>query len=88
MSTNTLVAIEKFQIAVIEGGWVLAGDCLEVGDLVKITDAKCIRRWGTNKGLGQIAESGPTGSTVLDPVGEALVPKKSIRFLITCKSRF
>ena len=89
MSTNTLGKTEKFQIAVIEGGWVLVGDCLEIGgDLVSIMNAKCIRRWGTTKGLGQIAESGPTSSTVLDPVGEVLVPKKSIRFLITCKSRF
>jgi hypothetical protein len=35
-------------------------------DMRVLENAAVIRRWGTTKGLGQIAENGPTSSTTLD----------------------
>lgn len=32
----------------------------------KLFDASVIRNWGATKGLGEIAENGPTASTKLD----------------------
>jgi hypothetical protein len=61
------VAQSKKQIVILQRGWVAIvdysvskdGECL-------LTDAAIIRVWGTTKGLGEIAEGGPTSSTKLD----------------------
>ena len=57
------------QIIIAQRGWVFVGDVERSGDDVTITNAQCIRRWGTTKGLGQIAMNGPTRDTVLDDMG-------------------
>jgi len=57
------------QIVIAQRGWVFVGDVERSGDDVTINNAKCIRRWGTTKGLGEIAMNGPTKSTVLDDIG-------------------
>lgn len=57
------------RIVVLQRGWVAVGNYTESGDEGILTDAKIIRRWGTAKGLGQLAANGPTGNTVLDPAG-------------------
>lgn len=57
------------QIIIAQRGWVFVGDVTRSGDDVTINDAQCIRRWGTTKGLGQLATEGPTRNTVLDPTG-------------------
>jgi len=57
------------QIVIAQRGWVFVGDVSQEGEQVTINNAKCIRRWGTTKGLGEIAKNGPTSSTVLDDMG-------------------
>ena len=56
----------KRQIVVLNRGWVVVGNYSEKGDDCTLTDASVIRIWGTTKGLGELAESGPTSSTKLD----------------------
>ena len=56
------------RIVIGQRGWVWVGRYAEDGDQVVLTDARCIRRWGTSKGLGELV-SGPTKTTVLDPAG-------------------
>lgn len=60
-----------YKIVVLQRGWVFVGrySLDPETQIVTLTDAKNIRVWGTTKGLGQLAESGPTGSTKLDPAG-------------------
>lgn len=59
----------RLQIVVLHRGFVFVGD-VERGDgEIVIHNARNIRRWGTNAGLGQLAESGPQANTVLDPAG-------------------
>lgn len=55
------------KIAVLQRGWVYVGKFSRTGDDCLLTDAACIRVWGTTKGLGEIAVGGPTPKTVLDP---------------------
>ena len=55
------------QIVIGQRGWVWVGDVTRDGDEVKIENAANVRRWGTTKGLGEIAANGPTKDTVLDP---------------------
>jgi hypothetical protein len=57
----------KKQIVVLQRGWVIVGDVSQDGDYLTIDNAAVIRVWGTTKGLGEIAMSGPTSKTKLDP---------------------
>ncbi len=61
--------IGEKRIIVADRGWIFVGDCIDLVDgRVEIRNAKNIRRWGTTKGLGQLA-NGPTSSTQSDEYG-------------------
>ena len=53
-------------IVVLQRGWVVVGTYSQSGETSTISNAKIIRRWGTTKGLGELAEKGPLPNTVLD----------------------
>ena len=74
------------QIVVADRGWVFVGDVLSDlnGDKV-INEAKVVRIWGTTKGLGELAISGPTSKTVLDESGTVRVPARSVVAIFDCK---
>ncbi len=58
------------RIIVAQRGWVVVGEYVRDGDILHLAHASTIRRWGTTRGLGEIAEGGPNkGKTVLDPCG-------------------
>ena len=75
----------KLQIAVLDRGWVFVGRCSYDGDLLVIDNARCVRVWGTTRGLGEIALNGPTGKTVLDSAGRVTTNGRSVVCLIDCK---
>jgi len=54
------------KIVVLQRGWVMVGIFEKNGSDCKLHNASVIRNWGTTKGLGEIAEGGPTSSTKLD----------------------
>lgn len=74
------------QIVVADRGWVYAGQAQQDGDVLVIENARCIRYWGTTRGLGQLAADGPTDNTKLDPVGRVLVPMRAVISIIACKA--
>lgn len=77
---------KDIQIVVVEGGWVLVG-IAKLGvqqQAIELINAHVIRRWGTTKGLGEIALNGPTKQTMLDKLGVAFVQLKQVRFTIPC----
>jgi len=53
-------------IVVGQRGWVWVGDVQASLDEVVITDAQVVRRWGTKRGLAQLANEGPQRETLLD----------------------
>jgi len=56
------------KIIIAQRGWVYVGRFERQGNHVVLTDGANVRRWGTrDKGLGYLAERGPTDDTVLDP---------------------
>lgn len=57
----------KTQIVILNRGWVVVGRVRKDRSEIIISSASVIRLWGTTKGLGEIASSGPTSSTKLDP---------------------
>ena len=55
------------RIVVLQRGWVAVGRYTLEGERAKLEKASIVRRWGTQKGLGQLATEGPRPQTVLDP---------------------
>lgn len=55
------------KIVILQRGWILVGKFERKGSDCKLSEASVIRSWGTTKGLGEIAENGPTSLTKLDP---------------------
>lgn len=70
-----------YQIAVLDRGFVYIGRVEWNDDVLTITNAKCIRRWGTTKGLGELV-NGPRPETILDTVGTIHVPEHALIHLI------
>jgi len=68
----------KKQIVVLQRGWVVVGDIGKSRDEVSISNGSVIRIWGTNNGLGEIAENGPTSKTKLDPAPAMTVHPLSV----------
>ena len=66
------LAPTKIQIVVLQRGWVYIGRFSQKGEQCHLTNAFNIRRWGTEFGLGELAEKGPipegvgNGPTKLD----------------------
>lgn len=55
------------RIVVLDRGFVVVGNVTVDDTKVTIRNCKCIRRWGTTRGLGELALEGPRPNTILDP---------------------
>lgn len=82
MGLEKKTTLNGFAIVVADRGFVYVGH-VEIDDnFTIITDAKNIRKWGTTKGLGQLAVEGPQDETVLDLVGTVRVPSHAVISII------
>ena len=74
--------LEGFAIVVADRGFVYVGDVKSDEQFCVVENARNIRRWGTTKGLGQLALEGPTSDTVLDAVGTVRIPSRAVISII------
>ena len=85
-------------IYIMDRGWVLTGvfrkttkdEMIVFPTKFFIMLDKCfvIRRWGTTKGIGQLAREGPTKDTVLDLEGNDIpISKLMIHHCIRCDEK-
>lgn len=74
------------QIAVLDRGFVYVGQVYTNGEWCVIENAKNVRRWGTTKGLGELAAQGPQRNTVLDEAGTVKASIRSLNHLIGCEA--
>ena len=74
------------RIVVMDRGWVFVAqpspEPAPAGTL-RYDNARCIRRWGTTKGLGQL-KAGPRRDTVIDEPCELVVSEKAVLFEVLC----
>lgn len=77
----------EVKIAILQRGWVFVGKFQKYGSACKLTDAANIRAWGTTKGLGELAEGGPTSNTKLDKVNDVSFHELGIVALIDCDDK-
>jgi len=67
------------QIVVADRSWNFIGRTTHNGDgSITIKNAQVIRRWGTSKGLGQLALEGKQSNTVLDDSGTVTIPAHAV----------
>jgi hypothetical protein len=74
--------LKGFSIVILDRGFVYVGDTEHDGEWCVVKNAENIRRWGTSRGLGQLALEGPTKDTVLDDVGTVRAPAHAVIHLI------
>jgi hypothetical protein len=72
-------------IAVLDRGFVYVGDVEYNEKGCFIRNPRNLRGWGTDKGLGHLALSGPTKNTVLDKITDIYVPLHGVMHLIDTK---
>ena len=65
--TVDITAGSKWKILILQRGWVYVGKPSQVGNIITLHDAECIRVWGTTKGIGELATCGELSATKLDP---------------------
>lgn len=71
-------------IVVLDRGFVVVGNVEFRDQYVVITNCSCVRRWGTQRGLGQLATEGPTDNTILDPQPTTQVHELQVVQIIWC----
>lgn len=75
----------RVAIVVCDRGFVLVGRISIENSYVTITSCSNVRRWGTTKGLGELAAGGPTSKTVLDPQPTTRVHELQVVQIIDCE---
>lgn len=77
--------IKDKRIVVLHRGWVVVGDFSEEpGGWGMLENASVVRRWGTTKGLGELADKGPQDSTILDATPAQRFPLGAVINTIKC----
>jgi hypothetical protein len=79
--------LSGFAIVVADRGFVYVGNMTWDGEFAIMEDARNIRYWGTTKGLGELALSGPTSKTILDPVGTIRIPCRAVINILDTDSK-
>lgn len=75
------------EIVVLQRGWVVVGDFKQDGTQCIVTDGHVVRRWGTSKGLGELAMEGPLKDTVLDAIPETKFHELTVVARLKCNAK-
>lgn len=71
-------------LVVLPRGWVMVGVCEERDGKLFMTEASVVRRWGTTKGLPELANEGPLKDTLLDGKCEMEFPMSAVIAKMKC----
>ena len=77
----------SLSLVILPRGWVMVGECKENENKLIVKNASVVRRWGTTKGLPELANKGPLSGTVLDGKCEMEFPNSSIIAKMTCDKK-
>ena len=86
MCENCVCQGKPVRIVILQRGWIFVGRLVETENCneMSLINAKCIRRWGTTKGLGELVD-GPFSDTILDPVGTVRFNRLTVVASLDCK---
>lgn len=71
-------------LVVIDRGFIHVGHVIIKGNFYSIPAGYTVRRWGTTKGLGELAMNGPLAETELDQNTEVMIHKDKVIFTMKC----
>jgi hypothetical protein len=72
-------------IVVADRGWVFVGHLSEQGQTFVMTGSRTVNRWGTTKGLEELADKGPLENTKLaDATLRRVIPCEAVKFIVSC----
>ena len=74
------------KIVILQRGWVMVGRFSQYGSKCRLDNAAVIRKWGTTKGLGEIADGGPTKDTVLDKCPPVEFHELTVIAMVQCRA--
>lgn len=77
----------KLQIIIVQQGWVIVGEADPTSTHIEVQNASVVRRWGTTKGLGELAMKGPRPETILDYAGRVEIPNHAVVLRIDCDEK-
>lgn len=88
MGENETITGEAHGLALVvaDRGFVWVGEAITTDDWVEIKNARVVRRWGTSKGLNQLAKEGPLTNTQLDEPADLKVSRKALIAIIPCEA--
>ena len=72
----------EIRIAALQRGHVVVGKYSQSGEIGRLENASVVRRWGTSKGLGELAQKGPLSNTVLDSCPPVSFHAREVVFLM------
>lgn len=75
---ETKQVLKGYAIVVADRGFVYVGDVVMDDSFAVVTNARNIRRWGTERGLGELALEGPKSETKLDAVSVVRIPARAV----------
>ena len=74
------------KIVILQRGWVMVGNLERTGSDCVLKNAAVVRVWGTKRGLGEIAQAGPTKDTILDKCGTVHFDWLTVVAAIDCEA--
>lgn len=77
---------DDIRITVLHRGWIVVGQYSQDGPRCFVKKGAVIRRWGSERGLGQIAKDGPTSQTILDPTPTVQAHETQVICTFECDS--
>jgi hypothetical protein len=78
------------KIYVMDRGWVLVGVPRDSKDKILLALDNChvVRRWGTTKGIGELAQKGPLKETILELEGDGIeINRLFVHHSIPCSEK-
>jgi hypothetical protein len=83
--SDTSIGNGEIKIAILQRGWVAIGKFYRTGYDCTLKNAYWIRKWGTDKGLSQLAIEGRQSDTILDKSASLHFDYLTVVALIDCK---
>ncbi len=73
-------------IVICESGWILCGTLMvETESKIDLANAYVVRRWENGRGIGGLAKEEYKSEYMLDELGDVIIYKNKVIYIIDCE---